>query len=166
MSRWLSLTLVASVAILLGWLLLHPRTSVAPQPVRPPPLSVTTLDGKKLSLPVTQQGGIVNIFASWCVPCAAEMPLLEILSQDNHVKIYGIAYKDNRIDLADFLKRFGNPFAKIALDDGTAATALAITGVPESFLIAPDGTLRAHMEGALDDGTVKDWQREIATWQK
>lgn len=165
MKGWLTLVAVLLAAGLFGWRLLHPAL---PAPTaaqaRLPALQLATLKGAPLSLPVTGQAAIVNVFASWCVPCAAEVPLLKRLSAAG-VAIYGIAYRDRPAALAGFLTRLGDPYAAVAMDTGVAATTLGITGVPESWLVAPDGTIRAHAEGALDEATASAWQAEIASWR-
>lgn len=89
----------------------------------------------------TGQPRLLNIFASWCVPCAAEAPQLEALKQAG-AQIDAIAIRDARPDVDAFLKRNGNPYARIGLDArSTVQIALGSSGVPETFVI--DG--RGHI---------------------
>lgn len=84
---------------------------------------------------------LLNIFASWCVPCAAEAPQLMALRQAG-VEIDGIAIRDARTDVDAFLARNGNPYSRIGLDARSAVQlALGSSGVPETFLIDGNGVI-------------------------
>jgi cytochrome c biogenesis protein CcmG, thiol:disulfide interchange protein DsbE len=84
---------------------------------------------------------LLNIFASWCIPCIAEAPNLEMLSAEG-VEIYGIALRDKPQDVAAFLKNYGNPYTRIGADkDMRIQLLLGSSGVPESYIIASDGTI-------------------------
>lgn len=84
---------------------------------------------------------LLNIFASWCVPCAAEAPQLMALKQAG-VEIDAIAIRDARPDVDDFLKRYGNPYVRIGLDARSAVQmAIGSSGVPESFIIDGRGRI-------------------------
>ncbi|MFD1105798.1 DsbE family thiol:disulfide interchange protein [Sphingobium olei] len=84
---------------------------------------------------------LLNIFASWCVPCAAEAPQLMALKQAG-VEIDAIAIRDARQDVDRFLARYGNPYARIGLDERSAVQiALGSSGVPESFVIDGKGRI-------------------------
>lgn len=84
---------------------------------------------------------LLNIFASWCVPCAAEAPQLLALKQAG-VEIDAIAIRDARPDVDAFLKRYGNPYARIGLDARSSVQiALGSSGVPESFVIDGAGRI-------------------------
>lgn len=86
---------------------------------------------------------LLNIFASWCVPCAAEAPHLMALKQAG-VEIDAIAIRDAREDVDRFLGRWGNPYARIGLDERSAVQiALGSSGVPETFVIDGQGRI-AH----------------------
>lgn len=92
---------------------------------------------------------LVNFFASWCVPCIEEAPVLMALKQAG-VPIYGIAYKDKPAATAAFLAERGNPYARIGRDDpGRVAIDWGVTGVPESYLIDRDGVARWRYVGPL-----------------
>lgn len=84
---------------------------------------------------------LLNIFASWCVPCAAEAPNLMALKQAG-VEIDAIAIRDARPDVDAFLARYGNPYARIGLDARSAVQiALGSSGVPETFVIDGRGRI-------------------------
>jgi len=84
---------------------------------------------------------LLNIFASWCVPCAAEAPQLMALKQAD-VEIDAIAIRDARPDVDAFLSRYGNPYARIGLDARSSVQiALGSSGVPETFLIDGKGRI-------------------------
>lgn len=95
------------------------------------------------------QPRLLNIFASWCVPCAAEAPQLAAL-QEAGVKIEGVAIRDSREDLARFLGRWGNPYARIGSDvDSSVQIALGSAGVPETFVIDGKGVIAYQHIGEI-----------------
>ncbi len=92
---------------------------------------------------------LINFFASWCLPCISEMPILKQLA--SQLSIWGIAYKDkiNMIDL--FLKHHGNPYQFLGQDNqGNIGIDWGISGIPENFLIIPGGIIRWHYAKPLD----------------
>lgn len=96
---------------------------------------------------------IINMFASWCAPCAIEHPYLMTL-QKNGTQIIGIAYKDSKENIDRYLKIGGNPFTEIKHDEkGEAGITLGITGVPESFAVDAAGIIRARQQGPFADET-------------
>ena len=79
---------------------------------------------------------IVNIWASWCVPCRVEHPFLMELSKNQSVKIIGLNYRDNLIKAKKFINELGNPYSQIFIDsDGTLSVEFGAYGVPETFII-------------------------------
>ena len=79
---------------------------------------------------------IVNIWASWCVPCRTEHPLLMKLSKNQSVKLIGLNYKDNLNNAKKFINELGNPYSQIIIDnDGTLSIEFGAYGVPETFII-------------------------------
>lgn len=92
---------------------------------------------------------LLNVFASWCVPCAVESPQLQQL-QAAGVEIDGIAIRDRSEDLAAFLQRNGNPFARIGKDDVSAVQlAIGSSGVPETFVVDGKGVIRYQHIGDI-----------------
>lgn len=93
---------------------------------------------------------LVNVWASWCVPCHEEAPLLIQLGQDKRLQLVGINYKDTVDNARRFLGRYGNPFGIVGVDDnGRAAIEWGIYGVPETFIIGRDGTIRYKLVGPV-----------------
>lgn len=92
---------------------------------------------------------LLNVFASWCVPCAAEAPQLEALRRAG-VEIDGVAIRDKPSDLHAFLARNGNPYSRIGADDVSAVQfAIGSSGVPESFVIDGRGVIRYQHIGDI-----------------
>ncbi|MGE3691938.1 MAG: DsbE family thiol:disulfide interchange protein [Novosphingobium sp.] len=92
---------------------------------------------------------LLNVFASWCLPCAVEAPQLEALARQG-VEINGVAIRDRQDELAAFLARNGNPYARIGADDVSAVQlAIGSSGVPESFVIDARGTIRYQHIGDI-----------------
>ena len=92
---------------------------------------------------------LLNIFASWCVPCIAEAPLLLELERRG-VRIDAIAVRDRPQDVADFLQRYGDPFQRIGADiDSKVQMSLGSSGVPESFVVDGRGVIRFQHVGPL-----------------
>jgi len=88
---------------------------------------------------------LVNVFASWCIPCREEAPVLAQLAHQHHVRLVGLVYKDKPDTARAFLDDYGNPFERIGLDaDGRAGIWWGISKVPETFLIDADGVIRAR----------------------
>jgi cytochrome c biogenesis protein CcmG/thiol:disulfide interchange protein DsbE len=106
---------------------------------------------------------LVNVWASWCVPCHDEAPLLDQLAQDKRIRIAGINYKDVPDNARRFLNRYGNPFAAAGVDaNGRASIDWGVYGVPETFLIGRDGAIAYKMVGPITaENLVKVLQPEI-----
>lgn len=99
---------------------------------------------------------VINLFASWCTPCRAEHAQLMALQRQG-VDVVGIAYKDRPEASAAFLAELGNPFADVGSDpEGRYGLEIGVTGVPETFVVGPDGTIRAAYRGPLTDEAVRD----------
>jgi cytochrome c biogenesis protein CcmG/thiol:disulfide interchange protein DsbE len=93
---------------------------------------------------------VVNVWASWCVPCHEEAPLLTALAGDARVQIVGINYKDSSDNARRFLGRYGNPFAVVGVDgNGRGSIEWGVYGVPETFVVGRDGTIRYKMVGPV-----------------
>ena len=93
---------------------------------------------------------LINFFASWCVPCRVEHPLLMRLSEREHVPLYGIDYKDQPADASRLLGSLGDPYRSIGLDrDGRAGLDFGVYGVPETYVLDSAGHIRKRFVGPL-----------------
>ena len=99
---------------------------------------------------------LINFFASWCVPCRAEHPLLFTLAKDTPIQIDGIAYKNKQSDTTAYLAELGNPYARVVVDEpGRTAIDFGLYGVPESYLIDRDGVIRFRQVGPLTEDVIE-----------
>jgi cytochrome c biogenesis protein CcmG/thiol:disulfide interchange protein DsbE len=119
-----------------------------------PPLAGIELDGKPVpGLTNAAFNGnvtLVNIWASWCIPCRDEVPQLDQLSKDKRIQIVGINYKDAPDNARRFLNRYGNPFAAAGADEnGRSSIDWGVYGVPETFLIGRDGKIAYKLVGPI-----------------
>ena len=93
---------------------------------------------------------LVNVWASWCVPCHDEAPLLMKLAEDKRIRIVGINYKDQPENARRFIGRYGNPFAAVGADvSGRAAIDWGVYGVPETFVVGRDGRIAYKLVGPI-----------------
>ena len=119
-----------------------------------PPLPGLQRDGKSVPGPgaTTFQGPVtlVNVWASWCVPCHDEAPFLEQLAKDKRIQLVGINYKDPPDNARRFLNRYGNPFSAVGRDEaGRASIDWGVYGVPETFLVGRDGRIAYKLVGPI-----------------
>ncbi|MGF0522973.1 DsbE family thiol:disulfide interchange protein [Agrobacterium pusense] len=127
---------------------------------RAPTLSLPPLEGSNLP-PLTDAAirgklTLVNVFASWCIPCRQEHPLLQELAKDDRITVVGINYKDKPDNALRFLGELGNPFAAIGIDpSGKAAIDWGVYGIPESYLVGADGTILYKKVGPFDARSVE-----------
>jgi cytochrome c biogenesis protein CcmG/thiol:disulfide interchange protein DsbE len=113
-----------------------------------PALTTAAIDGRLT---------LVNVWASWCVPCRQEHPVVLGLSRDDRLNVVGINYKDRNDAALAFLGELGNPFKAIGVDPkGAAAIDWGVYGIPESFLVAPDGKILYKHVGPFDDNSVQN----------
>ncbi|NVO12893.1 MAG: DsbE family thiol:disulfide interchange protein [Rhodoplanes sp.] len=93
---------------------------------------------------------VFNVWASWCVPCRDEAPLLMRLAEDKRIRIVGLNYKDDPSNAIRFLERYGNPYAATGADlRGRAGIEWGVYGVPETFVIGRDGTVAYKLVGPV-----------------
>jgi cytochrome c biogenesis protein CcmG/thiol:disulfide interchange protein DsbE len=93
---------------------------------------------------------VLNVWASWCVPCHDEAPLLVRLAADKRIRVVGINQKDKPENARRFLGRYGNPFAAVGLDqNGRASIDWGVYGVPESFIVGRDGRIAYKLVGPV-----------------
>ena len=133
-----------------------------------PPLPGVERNGKPIPgvSNATFQGAVtlVNVWASWCVPCRDEVPFLEQLSKDKRIQLVGINYKDAPEDARRFLNRFGNPFIANGRDaSGRTSIDWGVYGVPETYLIGRDGRIAYKLVGPVTaENLVRTLEPEIA----
>ncbi|HZH28981.1 MAG TPA: DsbE family thiol:disulfide interchange protein [Azospirillaceae bacterium] len=93
---------------------------------------------------------VVNVFASWCAPCRVEHPLITRLAEREGIPVFGLNHKDAAGDAADWLKRLGNPYARIGADlSGRVSIDWGVYGVPETFVVDHLGRIRHRHVGPL-----------------
>jgi cytochrome c biogenesis protein CcmG, thiol:disulfide interchange protein DsbE len=131
-----------------------------PAPQTPlPPLEGLTDNGAAIPGldPAAFKGkvSIVNVWASWCVPCHDEAPLLTELGRDKRLQIVGINYKDAADNARRFLGRYGNPFGIVGVDvNGRASIEWGVYGVPETFIVGREGTIVYKLVGPVTSDNI------------
>jgi len=99
---------------------------------------------------------LVNVWASWCVPCRQEHPVLEALATRHGLTVLGINYKDDPEDARRFLGLLGNPYKAVGVDrDGRTAIDWGVSGVPETFIIDGTGHIRHKHTGPLSPAKIE-----------
>jgi cytochrome c biogenesis protein CcmG/thiol:disulfide interchange protein DsbE len=131
-----------------------------------PPLEGLLRDGAPIPGldPAQFQGKVtvVNVWASWCVPCRDEVALLLKLTGDRRYQILGINYKDETENARRFLGRYGNPYKAVGVDkNGRAAIDWGVYGVPETFVIGRDGRIVFKLVGPVTKENLPALRREI-----
>jgi cytochrome c biogenesis protein CcmG/thiol:disulfide interchange protein DsbE len=124
-----------------------PRTDLPPLPgLERDGKAVPGLDSAEFQGRVT----VLNVWASWCVPCREEAALLMTVAADPRVRVVGMNYKDQPDNARRFLGRYGNPFAANGTDgNGRAAIEWGVYGVPETFVIGRDGRIAYKLIGPV-----------------
>jgi cytochrome c biogenesis protein CcmG/thiol:disulfide interchange protein DsbE len=99
---------------------------------------------------------VLNIWASWCVPCRKEHPLLMELSKNKSVKLIGLNYRDNLANAKKFIEELGNPYYQILIDkDGTLGVEFGAYGVPETFLIDKNKKIVKKFVGPINQEIIE-----------
>ena len=155
-ARFLPLIIFALLVVAVAWRLATPKDDRVASKLEGQPLPAFALPPALPGKPglssadlATGSPRLVNIFASWCVPCAAEAPVLLDLARRG-VPIDAIAIRDRPEDVAAFLARHGDPFTRIGSDDRSQVQiALGSSGVPESFVVDGKGVIRAQHIGPI-----------------
>lgn len=102
---------------------------------------------------------LLNVWASWCVACREEHPVLMALARQGIVNIYGLNYKDTRADATRWLQQFGDPYQVSAFDEqGTVGIDYGVYGVPETYVIDKQGIIRHKVIGVVNE---ENLQKEI-----
>jgi len=127
-----------------------PAFDLPPLPGRAPGLASADLEGEV---------SLVNVFASWCVSCRVEHPLFMELQASGAVPMHGLNYKDDPDAALNWLARLGDPYERVGVDrDGRTGIDWGVYGVPETFVIAADGTIACKHIGPV---TRRDWERTL-----
>ena len=126
-----------------------------------PPLEGAVRDGQALpgfdststaGAPVT----LVNVWASWCVPCRAEHPFITALGDDERIRLYGLNHKDQTVNAVKFLEELGNPYDAVGVDaNGRVSIDFGVYGVPETFVIDRNGTIVHKFIGPVTESRLR-----------
>jgi len=156
--------LFAVLGVLLAYgLRLDPRRIPSPLIGKPlPQFDLPTLENPTKTLTNADLRGrvvLINVWASWCVACKEEHPLLVDLAHTKVVPIIGLSYKDKPADALEELKVLGNPYDTIMVDaDGRTGIDWGVYGVPETFVVDKDGIIRYKQIGPI---TPQVWQQTL-----
>jgi len=165
MRRWQFLAPLALFAVLLGFLAvglnLNPREVPSPLIGKPAPaFELARLDDPAQKITLADLKGqvwILNVWASWCVACRQEHPLLVDFAKRTPVPLYGLNYKDKRDDGLAWLQRFGDPYKASLFDiDGRVGIDFGVYGVPETFVIDKQGVIRFKQIGPVTPEVLRD----------
>lgn len=157
--------LFAAIGVLLWYgLSLDPKKIPSPLVGKPlPAFELATLaDAKRVVSNETLRGRVylLNVWASWCVACREEHPLLNELARTKAVPIIGLNYKDKREDARQWLAALGNPYEmSLADSDGRVGIELGVYGVPETFVIDKAGVIRYKQIGPIN---AEVWEKKLA----
>jgi cytochrome c biogenesis protein CcmG, thiol:disulfide interchange protein DsbE len=133
---------------------LEPLPGLARDGAPLPGLASEDLKGGKIT--------VVNVWASWCAPCRQEHPVLMELAKDPSIRVVGINYKDTPENARRFLGAFGNPFSAVGVDpNGRAAIDWGVYGVPETFVVGPDGAIRHKHMGPITPDQFGRFRQEL-----
>jgi cytochrome c biogenesis protein CcmG/thiol:disulfide interchange protein DsbE len=158
----LPLALFGVLVLVLGvGLFLNPREIPSPLIGRPvPTFDLPPVQGRTLGLSsrdLQSEVSLVNVFASWCVACREEHPVLMELARSGAVPIHGLNYKDKPDDAARWLKDWGDPYTRTGADlDGRVAIDWGVYGVPETFVIGRDGRIAYKHIGPITREFARD----------
>lgn len=154
-----SLIAIAFIGLLTYGLIAKGTSGPAVGAAAPEGSFVSLEDGSEVSLDDFRgRWVLVNFWASWCGPCKEESPALEKLHRrfdDENFTVLGIATRDVSDDSRKFVRKFGLTYPQFRDGDGSLARAWGTTGVPESFLVNPDGEVRAIYPGAVDERLIE-----------
>ncbi|MFT8736464.1 MAG: DsbE family thiol:disulfide interchange protein [Zymomonas mobilis] len=168
--KWLPLVAFALCFVLFRLALSHPENPVVPSkqigkplPEFHLPAALPDMAGVETRQMKDGKPHFLNIFASWCVPCAQESGALMAM-HDAGIPIMAIAIRDKPADITRFLNRYGNPYQAIGVDQGSQVQlAIGSSGVPESFLIDGQGVIRYQHIGAV---TESDLPQLMTIWRQ
>ena len=162
MRKYLPLFIFLFVAVFLG-IGLTRDPSLVPSPLigKPvPPFALPLLEDEQQVFQSEDFKGrvsLLNIWASWCVTCRAEHPLLMDMSKKNLVTMYGLNYKDEREDGLRWLEYYGNPYVHSLYDyEGKVGIDFGVYGVPETFIIDAEGIIRHKHIGPVTEKVLRE----------
>ena len=158
---WVPVILFVGFAVLAGFMLTQPKDEFVQSQMIGKPLpeldlrpSTSNRPGVNLANFRDGKPKLLNVWASWCLPCIAEAPQLDEL-QESGVEIIGIAIRDRPADVAGFLAQHGNPYSRIGADDlSEVQLELGSSGVPETFVIDGQGIIRHQHIGDIRERDV------------
>ena len=163
--RWIvAAWLVAGVFAIVAMFTINIAKPAAPvdTPIvgRPAPaFDLQTLAGGRLSLADLRGSAVVlNFWASWCIPCRDEAPLLTAANTSygpRGVRIVGVVYQDSAENAQDFMRRYGQTYAALLDPDGRTAIDYGVFGIPETFFIDASGVVKSRQVGALTDAELR-----------
>jgi cytochrome c biogenesis protein CcmG/thiol:disulfide interchange protein DsbE len=161
-SRFLPLVVLVAIIGALLWRLANPADTIIrsklegqPVPAFALPAAIPGKPGLASATLATGNPRLLNIFASWCVPCIGEAPVLDQLKRRG-VQIDAIAIRDRPEDVSRFLALHGDPFDRIASDtDSRVQLALGSSGVPETFVIDGKGIIRYQHVGPIEHDQIR-----------
>ena len=164
MLRFLPLVVFVGIAVFLAIGLTHdPREVPSPLIGKPvPAFSLPPVEGRQLGLSSGDLKGnvsLVNVFASWCVACRDEHPVLMQIKREGAVTLHGLNYKDAPADAARWLDERGDPYTRTGADiDGRVAIDWGVYGAPETFLIDSSGKVLFKHIAPI---TIEIWERDF-----
>jgi cytochrome c biogenesis protein CcmG, thiol:disulfide interchange protein DsbE len=167
MRRALYLLPLVLFMVLVGYFAMALRPGYDPQTLpsamidkEAPAFDLAGLNGEGISRDGLKGGPVlINFFASWCVPCRVEQPVLMRLANREHVPLYGIDYKDQPEDANKLLAQFGDPYRRVGLDpDGRVGLDFGVYGVPETYVLDASGHIRKRFVGPL---TAEEVENEL-----
>ena len=164
LSVMLPVSVFFAITILLAvGLTMDPKKVPSPLIDKPvPEFGLPPVQGRELGLESADLRGevsLLNVFASWCVACRQEHPLLMELSRRNLVPIHGLNYKDEPDDAAGWLDALGDPYTRTGADlDGRVGIDWGVYGVPETFVIDKNGNIAYKHIGPISQ---QDWETKI-----
>lgn len=124
-----------------------------------PAFDLETLDGGRLSLADLRGSPVVlNFWASWCIPCREEAPLLTAVAADyraNGLRVVGVVYQDSAENARDFMGRYNQTYPGLLDSDGRTAIDYGVFGIPETFFIDATGNVRSSQIGAVTAGELR-----------
>ena len=162
LARYLPLLVFFVIAIFLGiGLTMNPRDIPSPLIGKPvPQFTLPPVKGRTMGLATADLRGqvsLVNVFASWCVACREEHPVMMELSKQGVVPIHGLNYKDKPDDAQQWLDSLGDPYTRTGADiDGRVAIDWGVYGVPETFVVDREGRIAYKHIGAMTPEVLRD----------